>query len=1049
MSDTKTYIVALNKDVDYDTFWSEIENASPEDGFVPSRRVDIVNNRSAYIRLCEYALSDEEATTLRKDPRVLAVERPVKDLPFVKIVDNAVTQDNNFSITGLSDQPNVNWGLIRHSMTTNAYKTDRSTEEKYKYNLTGAGVDIVISDKGVMPNHPEWWEVGAVAEGLNTPTSRFQTIKWSDHYPGYTDNQYPFDDDNGHGTFVAGVAAGKTYGWAKKAHIYSLSYGDHSGTAADPLDSFEALINWHKAKTNNRPTVMNLSWDFRLDFNYWQQKYNFLGPDWRNYITNGAWRGQAFPGWSHSKHPGQGSLEQYYLDRGLIGESDLVPGQGPKYGLAYTSEAYNAALGEVIDAGIIVVQAAGNTRFVMERYTGSVMDNYSAGHDWNNYFQMKVYGGSYETQIPIPESDQPYTLGTRIYYNRGASPIDPRSIVVGALGQDGTDGPKYDGQGKPVPKGDRIWRGSNKGPRIDVWAAGADIVSATSNNSDSYTKKPYMHGVNTAFQDVWYGTSFAAPQVAGMIALRLEQQPLPDIKAKTNTETMRAWVVDNSIKGIIFDNSKKSQNSPNGDSTPGSINYFEGLALLGAPNRIAYINTIGKEPAKIIAGAFKVGESYVIASVGTTDYTLIGAANNTVGTTFTATGPGIGTGTASRIDLPPPVKYRLTVRRDGGDGTGQVTSDPVGINFNAGQVGTYFDYTPDTMVTLTAIQSAADSVWNGWTGDASTVFVDPMATSVTVKMDQDRTITAKFTLRSYQVLPAGTIISEGCVPGTYLYREVRALGGPAYLNYNVDTPNSPQCGYVPGIGITEINYDASRDGDFTSFLLSGQFVGWIGDITVDNLKISAGEKASFVASTQIRGKINTIFDYIGAMGYNTNFRDQRTEMINHLSNNVIGNAIDELNVVIDNYVGSTVAMLSLPGGKLIPSSNALIITDGDNLYSRATVPSAQAQLQIKKSQFANSISELTSVVREYLLEASYNWIYEGDMLGRTLTETELDEIEFEFNEVINELFVLASSISDQVDLYGFMDKNTAPAAPPTAPVIVDIALTNITLGGTQ
>lgn len=39
--------------------------------------------------------------------------------------------------------------------------------------------------------------------------------------------------------------------------------------------------------------------------------------------------------------------------------------------------------------------------------------------------------------------------------------------------------------------------------------------------------------------------------------------------------------------------------------------------------------------------------TYVIDTVGTTDFTLIGAASNTVGVTFVATGPGTGTGTAA------------------------------------------------------------------------------------------------------------------------------------------------------------------------------------------------------------------------------------------------------------------------------------------------------------------------------------------------------------------------------------------------------------------
>jgi len=46
------------------------------------------------------------------------------------------------------------------------------------------------------------------------------------------------------------------------------------------------------------------------------------------------------------------------------------------------------------------------------------------------------------------------------------------------------------------------------------------------------------------------------------------------------------------------------------------------------------------------AGSFIVGQTYLINFVGTTSFTSIGAASNTVGTYFTATGVGSGTGTA-------------------------------------------------------------------------------------------------------------------------------------------------------------------------------------------------------------------------------------------------------------------------------------------------------------------------------------------------------------------------------------------------------------------
>jgi hypothetical protein len=49
------------------------------------------------------------------------------------------------------------------------------------------------------------------------------------------------------------------------------------------------------------------------------------------------------------------------------------------------------------------------------------------------------------------------------------------------------------------------------------------------------------------------------------------------------------------------------------------------------------------------AGTFVVGRLYVIESAGNTDFTLVGSADSTPSTIFTATGVGTGTGTARRI----------------------------------------------------------------------------------------------------------------------------------------------------------------------------------------------------------------------------------------------------------------------------------------------------------------------------------------------------------------------------------------------------------------
>jgi len=51
--------------------------------------------------------------------------------------------------------------------------------------------------------------------------------------------------------------------------------------------------------------------------------------------------------------------------------------------------------------------------------------------------------------------------------------------------------------------------------------------------------------------------------------------------------------------------------------------------------------------AVVSAGAFVIGTKYRIITVGSTDFTLIGASANTIGIVFTATGVGVGSGTAS------------------------------------------------------------------------------------------------------------------------------------------------------------------------------------------------------------------------------------------------------------------------------------------------------------------------------------------------------------------------------------------------------------------
>ena len=71
------------------------------------------------------------------------------------------------------------------------------------------------------------------------------------------------------------------------------------------------------------------------------------------------------------------------------------------------------------------------------------------------------------------------------------------------------------------------------------------------------------------------------------------------------------------------------------------IDRFNGLAI---PDKYK-----GANDFIFTAGAFPVAKAFRIVTIGTTDFTLIGASSNTIGIEFETTGPGTGTGTARSI----------------------------------------------------------------------------------------------------------------------------------------------------------------------------------------------------------------------------------------------------------------------------------------------------------------------------------------------------------------------------------------------------------------
>jgi subtilisin family serine protease len=471
----KEYTVIANTREDLPVLEAEI-TASSGTGPIPNRSVDIANPRPGSKIQTHFMLTDEEAEELRKDPRVRAVEIPPDQRDDISIGLNAYQRSNFFregsTGTAVLTDDQANWGLRRCIETTNVYGSNTTVDGPYQYALDGRGVDVVIQDSGIQAGHPEWEDANGV--------SRLQQIDWytASGLPGTQDANF-YTDYDGHGSHCAGITAGKLFGWAKGAHIYAQKLGGLEGPL-DPgsgipvADAFDCIRLWHNAKTNGRPTVVNMSWGY--------------GATITGDPTNGVYRGTAWT-WGVD-----------YSDRAdLEAATGVSPYKYINGGTLYFRmpvrvASVDAEVEDMIDDGIHVCIAAGNQ-----------------GH------KIDVVGGlDYDNTVTFN--------GSTRNYHRGGSPYSDRAFMVGSIA---TYWVGYEIIVYPIgtEQLDRTSTFSERGPGVNIWAPGDSVQSVCSNINDGYTTIDYP-GSNGAYKMMSIGgTSMASPQIAGMVACHLQSVP--------------------------------------------------------------------------------------------------------------------------------------------------------------------------------------------------------------------------------------------------------------------------------------------------------------------------------------------------------------------------------------------------------------------------------------------------------------------------------------------------------------------------------------------
>ena len=382
----KEYIITVKDPAVWDTgLWDELTTDGLGDNFIPSRSIEVLNERPFNEFMAHFNLTDEEATEIRQDDRIAFVELQADLHPEVKKehfgTRATATYDKSNSTTAIMK----NWGLLRSSRPTNPFASSTAVSTGFTYNLDGTGVDIIVMDTGVNPGHPEF---AVNADG--TGGSRVIDFNWASlGVPGTASASSIggyLGDSDGHGSHCTGIAAGNTHGWAPGAAIYSLRIfggnnimgGGYLGAINSDI-AFDIVKQFHLTKQaagNMRPTICTNSWGYRSTYSG---------------MTSTVYRGVSYPGSSANSARGQVN----YLHPYVVNYLDV----------SATS---------CSNAGVILVGAAGNYKHKID---------VPGGLDYDNY-----YTGSYGTT----------------YYHRGSSPTRADGFInVGAIDNTTTEQKVY------------------------------------------------------------------------------------------------------------------------------------------------------------------------------------------------------------------------------------------------------------------------------------------------------------------------------------------------------------------------------------------------------------------------------------------------------------------------------------------------------------------------------------------------------------------------------------------------------------------------------
>ena len=628
------YLVMVNLPEDWEEIHNYIINENEIDG-IPNRKITCSNTQSFSLRSAIYEMSVEEANILRTHEKVDSIElNPEKypqpqsllDLRFRKnIAFNKPPRPATFSSTSYTNGVRGNWGhLFVNNPSSEPYQgvgivTTDSVDRDLSYSLSGKNIDVVTIDSGVGALHPEFLDVNGKSkvkdvildgpfkvdpdyfiglgvtytkvldgvdigvgiattsaeewwENTSKRSSTFSSLGTITIPSSYTLSQAlsktsgvePNYINNTHGTACASTTCGKSFGLAFNSNVWTIRITLGTDSVNGVISSSVALnacAIWHQAKKLNSadpdPTLIN----------------NSYGSSSETGNTSGTSYNHVYRG-SNLTYTGTGSVFNVASNAGACrntktftrntsGSSSQSAYSGSGGFINSGNGSTGSAAENAIASGCIVVAAAGN-----ENQKLSDKDDV----DFDNSY---VNAGVYINRVG----------GVQQGFSGDHEP-GKGSIRVGAI--DCGVEPFSEKQGVTKYKVRKAVY-SNNGPMIDIFAPAEMTMCGAYGSDENYQRQD-----NSNFYDDWFnGTSCAAPQVCGVIALYLESN------RKANQDNVRYWLnTSASKKGQLSDPYSgvndvgywsQTYNSTYDEAELGeSYNVRGNGNLRGAPNRVLY-----------------------------------------------------------------------------------------------------------------------------------------------------------------------------------------------------------------------------------------------------------------------------------------------------------------------------------------------------------------------------------------------------------------------------------------------------------------------------